>query len=176
MTLRSSSLLRAGNNVVQQPGLTDGKPHKRHSPDPRTQDRAREAQGGGGLGGEGGGLSCPCCPALCWQLLHHVLWKLEVLYDSLPVSPERWDGPETVHVGPQWSLLPPTQRVKKHGFCKGDSLAKMPWRDWNWQKLKGQMPGRTLNITTTTRIIRIYWILSLYQILWSTLVYNDPRR
>lgn len=107
------------------------------------RNRAGEAHGRG-CRGCGRWLSCPCCSVLPWQLLPQYSLAAWVLYDSLPVSPERWDAPKMIQMGPLLSLWPPAQWAKKHGFCKKESLAKMPHRDWNRQRLKRHMPGRSL--------------------------------
>lgn len=44
------------------------------------------AGGAGGVGGGSAALAAQFCPGSYYP---SVLWQLEVLYDSLPVSPER---------------------------------------------------------------------------------------
>lgn len=106
-------------------------------------NRAGEAHGRGRWGRRRW-LSCPCCSVLHWQLLpQRSLATWGPLWFIVCVSWEmRWpkDDPD----GPPLSLRPPAQWAKQHGFGKKESLAKMPHRDGNRQRLKRHMPGRSL--------------------------------
>lgn len=94
--------------------------------------------------GEDSGLSCPCCSVLCWQLLPQC--------SLAACGPLRFtvclQGDEMAQ---GWSIWAPScpcchllNGLRHTGFIR-ESLAKMPRGDWNGQRLKRQMPGRSLS-------------------------------